>query len=159
MTQNSRLSDVLHVLLHMAHASEPVTSEMLAKPLNTNPVVLRRILAGLRDHGYVRSEKGHGGGWTLACDFSRVTLRDIYQAIGSPALLALSHRSDEPECLIERAVNSQLDQSLLEAEQLLLTRFGEVTLAMLQSEVQLRSNERLEDNNIRNIHTRNIHAP
>lgn len=66
MKRDSRLSGVLHVLLHMAEQDGPTTSEVLAKAMTTHPVVIRRIMAGLRDHGYVRSEKGHGGGWTLA---------------------------------------------------------------------------------------------
>ena len=71
------MSGVLHVLLHMAQQDNPATSEMLAKAMQTNPVVIRRIMAGLRERGYVRSEKGHGGGWTLACDLSQLTLRDV----------------------------------------------------------------------------------
>lgn len=38
---------------------------MLAKAMLTNPVVVRRVMGGLRDRGYVRSEKGHGGGCPL----------------------------------------------------------------------------------------------
>ncbi len=60
------MSGVLHVLLHMAEQDAPATSERLAKAMDTNPVVIRRVMAGLREQGYVRSEKGHGGGWTLA---------------------------------------------------------------------------------------------
>ncbi len=84
MKRDSRLSGVLHVLLHMAEHDGPITSEVLAKATDTNPVVIRRTMAGLREQGYVRSEKGHGGGWTLACDLSKVTLRDVYTALGSP---------------------------------------------------------------------------
>ena len=84
MRRDSRLSGVLHILLHMAEQAEPVTSEVLAKVMKTNPVVVRRIMAGLRDGGYVRSDKGHGGGWRLARDLSQVTLRDIYIALESP---------------------------------------------------------------------------
>jgi len=62
MRQDNRLSCVLHVLLHMAEAGGPMTSEVLARVLNTNPVVVRRLMGGLREHGYVHSEKGHGGG-------------------------------------------------------------------------------------------------
>lgn len=65
MKRDSRLSGLLHILLHMAEQAGPVTSEVLAKATDTNPVVIRRIMAGLRDQGYVRSGKGHGGGWTL----------------------------------------------------------------------------------------------
>jgi len=61
MKQDSRLSGILHVLLHMAEQDLPVTSEMLSKAMQTNPVVIRRIMAGLREQGYVHSEKGHGG--------------------------------------------------------------------------------------------------
>lgn len=136
MSRDSRLSDVLHVLLHMARQQGPVTSEVLARAMRTNPVVLRRTMAGLRDHGYVRSEKGHGGGWRLACDLSQVTMRDIYLALGRPTLFAIGNRSGAPDCRVEKAVNAQLDQALMEAEKGLMARFGEVTLSMISAELE-----------------------
>lgn len=138
MRRDSKLSGVLHVVLHMAERSGPVTSDVLAKAIDTNPVVIRRIMAGLRDQGYVRSEKGHGGGWTLACDLSKVTMQDIYTALGSPTLLAMSHRAETPGCLVEQAVNAALGPAFHDAEALLLDRFGEVTLAMLSADVHER---------------------
>lgn len=149
MRRDSRLSGVLHVLLHMAQKDEPVTSEVLAKAMDTNPVVLRRVMAGLRDQGYVRSEKGHGGGWTLACDLDKVTLRDIYTALGSPALLAMGNRTDTPGCIVEEAVNAALGKSFDAAESLLLTRLGEVTLAALGADIRRRS--------VRNRHRAGAH--
>src|SRR5690606_36795394 len=83
--RDSKLSGVLHVLLHMAEQPRPITSEVLAKAMCTNPVVIRRIMAGLRAQGYVRAEKGHGGGWTIACDLEKMTLRDVYNALGRKA--------------------------------------------------------------------------
>jgi DNA-binding IscR family transcriptional regulator len=144
MKRDSRLSGVLHVLLHMAAHEEPVTSETLAGAMRTNPVVIRRILAGLREHGYVRSEKGHGGGWSLACDLASVSLRDIHAALGSPPLLALGNRTEAPGCAVEQAVNAVLGESLAAAEALLLARFGEVTLASLSARVRLPSHHHLE---------------
>jgi DNA-binding IscR family transcriptional regulator len=125
-------------LLHMAQKDGPVTSEVLARAIDTNPVVLRRTMAGLRDQGYVQSEKGHGGGWTLACDLSTVTLRDIYTALGSPSLLAIGNRTEAPGCLVEEAVNAALNRSFEDAESLLLSRLGEVTLAELSEDVRRR---------------------
>ena len=133
MKRDSRLSGVLHVLLHMAEQDGPVTSEVLARAMATNPVVIRRVMAGLRDQGYVRSEKGHGGGWTIACDLSKVTLRDIYDALGSHSLLAIGNRTEAPGCLVEQVVNAALDQAFADAEALLLARLGEVTLAGLSA--------------------------
>lgn len=152
MKNDSRLSGVLHVLLHMAEHDGPVTSEVLARAMSTNPVVIRRIMAGLRDQGYVRSEKGHGGGWTLACDLSRVTLRDIYSALGSPSLLALGNRTESPGCLVEQAVNSALNQAFHDAETLLLARLGEVTLAMLSADFHQRFMARGGSHDLETVH-------
>ncbi len=120
-------------MLHIAQHHGPSTSETLATALDTHPVVIRRILSGLREGGYLRSEKGHGGGWTLACDPSKTTLLDIYIAIGSPSLLAIGNRSDAPSCRVEAAVNAALDTSFEAAQALLLARLGEVTLEMLRN--------------------------
>jgi DNA-binding IscR family transcriptional regulator len=122
----------------MAQKDGPVTSEVLAKAMETNPVVLRRVMAGLRDHGYVQSEKGHGGGWVLSCDLAKVTLRDIYTALGSPSLLAIGNRTEAPGCVVEQAVNAALGKSFDAAEALLLERLGEVTLATLSEDVRTR---------------------
>lgn len=134
MKSNSSLSGVLHVLLHMAESPHPVTSEVLARAMRTNPVVVRRTMAGLRDAGLVRSEKGHGGGWSIARALDAITLLDIYRAIGAPGLFALGHRSDSPHCLVEKAVNHALDGAFDAAESLLLQRFGAVTLAALSAD-------------------------
>ncbi|MBL0194103.1 MAG: Rrf2 family transcriptional regulator [Myxococcales bacterium] len=138
MKRDGRLSGVLHVLLHMAQKGGTVTSEVLAGAMDTNPVVLRRVMAGLRDRGYVQSEKGHGGGWTLDCDLAKVTLRDVYTALGSPSLLAIGHRRETPGCIVEEAVNATLRKSFEDAESLLLSRLGEVTLAALSDDVRRR---------------------
>jgi DNA-binding IscR family transcriptional regulator len=126
----------------MAEHQGPLTSESLAKAMNTNPVVVRRIMAGLRQRGLVHSEKGHGGGWVIACDLASVTLLDIYEALGAPELLAMSHRSEAPGCLVEQSVNAALDEAFRQAEALLLARFGEVTLAALSADFHQRLNGR-----------------
>ncbi|MDO8838453.1 MAG: Rrf2 family transcriptional regulator [Parvibaculum sp.] len=138
MKRNSQLSGVLHVLLHMAGEDRPVTSERLAQAMMTHPVVIRRIMAGLREAGYVRSEKGHGGGWRLTCDLKRVTLRDVYDALGRPSLLAMGNRTEAPGCLVEQAVNAALAPAFRDAETLLLERLGEVTLAALSADFHKR---------------------
>jgi DNA-binding IscR family transcriptional regulator len=138
MKRDSKLSGVLHVLLHMVEHRGPVTSETLARVMNTNPVVLRRIMGGLRDQGYMKSEKGHGGGWILSCDLNKVTLRDIYDALGSPSFFSMGNRTEAPGCLVEQAVNAAMNDSCAQVEALLLGRFAEITLADLTTDVNKR---------------------
>lgn len=142
MKKDSRLSSVLHVLLHMAHAEQPLTSEALAGYLQTNAVVVRRTLAGLRELGYVCAAKGHGGGWTLCEPWRSITLRDIYDAVGSPSVFAMSNRLDAPQCLVEQAVNEALDEAFREAEALLISRLAQVTLGDLATDFSRRQRNR-----------------
>jgi DNA-binding IscR family transcriptional regulator len=137
MPTDNRLSRMLHVLIHMDHIGAPVTSETISRMLDTNPVVVRRTMAGLKAAGYLTSVKGHGGGWTLARSLDEVTLRDIHLALGSPRVFAIGLADDDPRCLVERAVNGALKDAMSEAEQHLLTRFGEVTIGALSRDVAL----------------------
>lgn len=138
MRYDSKLSSVLHVLLHMLGMKAPVTSEALAKMMGTNPVVVRRTMSGLREKGFVASAKGHGGGWTVACDPASVTLADIYAAVGEPPIVALGHRSDAPHCLVEQAVNATLDTTFREVEALFQARLAAITLADLSKDFNRR---------------------
>ncbi|MEO3431758.1 Rrf2 family transcriptional regulator [Inquilinus sp. CAU 1745] len=138
MKRDSKLSGVLHVLLHMLGADAPATSEQLARMMGTNPVVVRRVMAGLREKGFVTSAKGHGGGWTVACDPDAVTLADIYEAVGEPALFALGHRTEMPGCLVEQSVNHALDDAFREAEAVFQAHLKAVTLAALSRDFNRR---------------------
>jgi DNA-binding IscR family transcriptional regulator len=93
MKRDSRLSSVLHALLHMAEHDGPVTSEALALCLGTNPVVVRRTMGYLRVAGIVTSVRGHAGGWRICVDLSAVTLRQLHDALGESALFAIGHRN------------------------------------------------------------------
>lgn len=131
MRNDSRLSRMLHVLLHMARHDGPMTSEAIGAMLGTNPVVVRRTMAGLRDAGYVRSDKGHGGGWIIACDLERVSLLDVHRAVGGPRIFAIGNEHANPDCAVEQAVNAAVGDALRDAEALLVARLGAVSLAEL----------------------------
>ncbi|RAS16665.1 RrF2 family transcriptional regulator [Ensifer adhaerens] len=131
MKKDSRLSSVLHALLHMAERGEPLTSDELAMCMRTNPVVVRRTMGFLRDAGIVSSARGHAGGWAITADLKTVTLRQLHETLGEPAIFAIGNRQEMPDCLVEQAVNAALDTAFAEAEALLLDRFAHVTLAHL----------------------------
>ncbi|WP_025031666.1 Rrf2 family transcriptional regulator [Nitratireductor aquibiodomus] len=142
MKRDSRLSSVLHALLHMHEADGPMTSETLAKCLGTNPVVVRRTMGLLRKTGIVTSDRGPAGGWRIAADLRTVTLRQLHAALGEPAFFAIGNRNETPECLVEQAVNAALDDTFIKAEALLLERFSQITLADLAADFSRRYAER-----------------
>jgi len=134
MKCDSRLSSVLHALLHMAEQDGPVTSDALAECLGTNPVVVRRTMGYLREAGIVASDRGHAGGWRISADLADVTLRQLHEALGEPAMFAIGNRNEMPACLVEQVVNAALEDTFAEAEALLLKRFSEITLADLTAD-------------------------
>ncbi len=137
MKRDSRLSITLHALLHMAER-ETITSEELAACLSTNPVVVRRTMAGLREAGLVRSEKGHGGGWSLVRDLATISLSDVHAALGEPPVFAIGNRTEAPGCVVEQAVNAAMDGALRDAEALLMQRLERISLADLSNDFQRR---------------------
>lgn len=135
MKRDSRLSGVLHALLHMAERPDtPMTSETLAQCMQTHPVVVRRTMGLLREAGLVASARGPSGGWRIAADLSQVTLRQLHDLLGEPAVFAIGNRHEAPDCLVEQAVNAALDDAFTRAEALLLARFAEITLADLAAD-------------------------
>lgn len=138
MPRDSRMSRMLHVLIHMDRHVKRATSEQISKMLGTNPVVVRRMMAGLRDKGYVTSEKGHGGGWELTRGLDAITLLDVYRAIGEPPLFSIGPHADHPDCLVEQAVDARMEAALGEAETLLMERFAKITIADLAEDFEAR---------------------
>lgn len=138
MRNDTRLSRMLHILIHMSRHDRPATSDTIAEILNTNPVVVRRTMALLKEKGYVHSEKGHRGGWTLAKPLADITLLDIHKALGSSSLFAIGLSTNHPECLVEQTVNAALTEAFDAAQTLLLQRLESVTLAELANDFERR---------------------
>lgn len=138
MRHDTRLSRLLHVLLHMAQTDEPMTSQQIAQMLGSNAVVVRRIMAGLRDGGYVDAERGHGGGWRIARRTDEITVLDVYRSLGSPDLFAFGFSNPDPACLVEQSVNATINETIDAATAAILGQFGQLRLSQIETEVQQR---------------------
>ena len=135
MRRDQRLSVALHVLLHMAERpGGSMTSAEMAACAQTNPVVIRRTFAGLREAGIVSSVKGHGGGWSLTRPLAEIHLEEIQRALGE-RVVTLAPADESPGCLVERAVHAALDDAMAEAQRVLDRRLAALTLADLARDV------------------------
>lgn len=82
MSANSRFAVSVHILSYLAFRKDAaVPSAELAASVDTNPVVIRRLLAAFVKAGLVSAQKGATGGFTLARPADAVTLLDIYHAV------------------------------------------------------------------------------
>jgi Rrf2 family transcriptional regulator, repressor of oqxAB len=99
-----RFSSALKAMLLLGHAEEEGTpvlsSTQLARSLDTNPSLVRKLMVGLVQDGLVASIKGRSGGVRLGRPSDQITLEEIYRSsIGDKPLWA--PRSEGPrECLV-----------------------------------------------------------
>lgn len=128
MKPNEKLSRMLHILVHIHLHQGAATSETIAQMLGTNAVVVRRMMANLRNLGYVQSHNGRGGGWQLQRDPATLSVLDIYRALGEPGILAMGLSQDHPHCPVEQSVSFFLEPALKAAEQSLLEQYAGITL-------------------------------
>lgn len=137
MIANSRFTVAAHMLTLLAqNPDEPVTSEHIAASVNTNPVVIRRILGTLRSARLVMSQGGNGGGWRLVSAPAAITLRDVYQAVEDKPLFPPHHQSPNQDCPVGRHIQQALKGAFASATQALENELARTSVADLLREVQ-----------------------
>ena len=106
---NTQYAVAVHVLTYLAGQAGkgPVSSEVLSRSTNTNPVYVRRVLGPLREAGLVESRPGVHGGWEHTADLSEVTLGRVWRILqGSEPVLGL--HGPNPQCAVGRGVQASL---------------------------------------------------
>lgn len=117
MSTNSRFAVAVHVLSLMAWSGEePLKSEQVAASVNTNPVVIRRILKELAEAGLVVSQTGSLGGSRLANDPAKTTLLDVYQALEYGGVFSLHRQPPSRDCPVGVNIETVLGDVLLEVD-------------------------------------------
>jgi Rrf2 family transcriptional repressor of oqxAB len=141
-----RFSRSLKVMLLLGHAEEegsPVlTSAQLARSLDTNPSLVRKLMVPLVQDGLVASIKGRSGGVRLGRPADQITLEQIYRSsIGDKPLWA--PRPEGPrECLVTNHSAEYFVRLTDETEAAVLATLSDRTLA--DSLDELRSIERAD---------------
>jgi Rrf2 family protein len=128
MAVNTRFSTGIHTLVLLA--AEPdvqKTSEEIARKLNTNPVVIRRVLSLLRQAGLVTSQKGPSGGSKLAKSGKTIRLGDIYRALEPVSIFHSTNHATESA----GKVSGVLEKVFREAQSALEFELDGTTLSQL----------------------------
>lgn len=74
----------LRMMIALGEAEgRPMTSAKLSQRTDVSPDYAVKILQQLGRAGYVRAQRGRGGGFRLACDASATTLLDLVRVIDS----------------------------------------------------------------------------
>ena len=128
----------VHVLTLLAHEDgRAVTSDYIAGSVNTNPVVIRRMLGLLSKAGLVSSTEGAGGGTTLSRPANRITMADVFRAVEPNSELFGSPRTDpNPLCPVGRSVQGIVRQHGAGFGQVVERQMKQVTIADVLADVR-----------------------
>ena len=142
MKPSSRFTVAIHVLTLLAQGEDggdPLTSERIAGSVNTNPVVIRRLLATLREAGLVRSQGGPGGGWSLVTPAGRLSLAEVFRVVEDEPLFPLHPATPNPRCPVGRSIQAALTPRYARAREAVERDLGRTTIADLLAEVRART--------------------
>lgn len=117
MARNCRFAVAVHITAVLAlNGDSPATSEWIAGSVNTNPVVIRRLLSALAKAGLVTSIRGSAGGSLLARRPEDISLLDIARAVEEDEAPALHHQPPNPACPVGRTIQPVLVRVIDRAE-------------------------------------------
>ena len=129
MSTNSRFAVAVHVLSLMAWSGEePLKSEQVAESVNTNAVVIRRMLLELAEAGLVVSQTGSLGGSRLANDPAKTTLLDVYEALECGGVFSLHRQPPSRECPVGVNIETVLGDVFLEVDSAVEQVLGKITI-------------------------------
>jgi Rrf2 family protein len=137
MAANSQFSIAVHVLTLLARAGAAnVKSECIAGSVNTNAVVIRRLLSQLSQAKLVASQTGASGGTRLARTPDEINLVDVYKAVSCGEVFALRGRSPTQDCPVGKNIEAVLCNLQKEIDNSVNSTLARYTLADVLERVE-----------------------
>ncbi|MGA2052083.1 MAG: Rrf2 family transcriptional regulator, partial [Opitutales bacterium] len=104
--------------------------------VNTSPSFVRRVLAKLSKAGLVRAATGQGGSSALARSAEKISLREIYLAVGAPKAFAIHTYTPRTECAVSCNIKPALEKALGKAQKGLEASLEKISLADVLKDVR-----------------------
>ncbi len=115
MQISSRFTVALHIFTCVDTFKDDykITSDFLAGSINTNPVIIRKILTQLKNAGLITVARGTGG-ITPTRPLEQITFYDVYEAIEpvENGDLFNFHTGPNLKCPVGRNIHALLDDKL-----------------------------------------------
>ncbi len=140
MQASSKFTTAIHICIFLKHSGENlVSSQRLATSVKTNPVVIRRLIADLKEHRIIGSVNGAQGGFFLNRPIDKISLWDIYQAVRDKDFF---HKPKvNPDCPVSSNLGFLVDDVYSAAELSMKAAMDSVTVDVLCDKL----NQRLLD--------------
>lgn len=137
MAANSQFAMAVHILTMLAKNTDGnIKSEFLARSVNTNAVVIRRLLGQLGQAGLVISQTGAAGGTRLSKNPSEIHLAEIYRAVACGEIFALHPKSPNQDCPVGKNIEAVLCNLQKEIDRTVGERLSQITLESVMETIE-----------------------
>lgn len=129
MTKDRTLSTAIQILTILAfREGQSSTSEEMAVSLQTNPGLVRRVLAKLAKAGLVETRAGKNGGAEIARPASKISLREVYEAVDAGPLFGTFDKEPYQACVVSCQMGGILDETYSKLQSGLKMEMGKIKL-------------------------------
>lgn len=127
---DTRFSSAIHMLILIAGAETPMTSEQITRSVGTNASHIRRLALLLKKHGIIESRRGVGG-FRLLVPPEALSLLRVYQAIEETKRVHVFelHQNPSDRCIVGRHIRPVLTDVFRGIEQQAEQELQQLTLA------------------------------
>ncbi len=136
MAANSKLASAAQILCVMTYLGDRTTSLAIAKSLQTNPVVVRRMLKLLERAGLVALQPGRDGGVGFAVPPDTITLEQVHSAVEAGGEVFALRGGGSPKCPVNQAMPQVLGPLFASAGQAVKDVLGRTTIGDLARTVR-----------------------
>jgi Rrf2 family protein len=127
----------VHVLSVLAYQEgDRVTSAALAESVNTNPVIIRRLLLSLQKAKLIDTCRGAGAGSRLNRSPRRINMAEIYRSVEESEPFATLTRKPDAHCPVGRSIIAVIDEIFSSAEVAMERDLAKTTLADVLQKVK-----------------------
>jgi Rrf2 family protein len=132
MAANTRMATAVQILCVIAYKGpDATTSEVVAKSLRTNPVVVRRLIKSMQRHGLVRVRPGKDGGVELGIEPAAITLDRVYAAVEADTAVFALRPGGNPLCPVDVRMPGLLGPIFADTDAAVRKTLNQTTLASL----------------------------
>lgn len=139
---DTRFSSAIHILIMIAGSEQPLTSELLANSVGTNPSYIRKVTGLLKKKGILDSRQGIHG-FSLLIPPEELSLYLVYQAISESEVVHVFdlHQNPNDECVVGRHIRPVLTETFREIEEQAEQQLKRTTLADCMDKMRTRIGE------------------
>ncbi|MEM5568836.1 Rrf2 family transcriptional regulator [Aerococcus viridans] len=129
MKHSVKFSDAIHILVYIEMLQgTDLSSEVIAKSVNANPVSVRRIMSSLKKAGLIISQSGKANP-KLSREPAAISFYDIYQAIDEEQQIFRVDEKTAPACIVGGNIQGVLAEKYDQLQRSIELEMQQINLA------------------------------